>query len=188
MNRHLAMTIGVATVALAAAACSSSSSPAASGAPAATSGSSGAAAGAAGSTGGATLSVASTSFGQILVDGQGRTLYLFAADTGKTSTCDGSCATYWPPDTTTGAAPQAGSGVNAALIGTSKRSDGSTEVTYNGHPLYYFSGDSKTGDTAGQNLDASGAKWYVVNPSGAAVTTAAVASPSASVVSGGGGY
>jgi predicted lipoprotein with Yx(FWY)xxD motif len=103
--------------------------------------------------------------GRILVDSQGRTVYLFEKDTGPRSTCSGACATEWPPVTTDGE-PDAGKGVTASMVGTTKRSDGATQVTYNGHPLYLFQGDNKPGDAAGQNVDAFGAEWYVLSPAG----------------------
>jgi predicted lipoprotein with Yx(FWY)xxD motif len=115
---------------------------------------------------GTAISVGSTRLGRILVDGKGRTLYLFVADTGNKSTCNSSaCVQYWPPVLTKGA-PQAGAGVNASLLGTTKRQDGTTEVTYAGHPLYYFVSDSKAGDVTGQGINGFGGPWYVVSPSG----------------------
>jgi predicted lipoprotein with Yx(FWY)xxD motif len=116
-------------------------------------------------SGDATIAVKSTSLGRILVDGRGMTLYLFEKDTGTTSTCNGSCADFWPPVTTTGE-PKAGQGVMAGKLGTTKRSDGSSEVTYNGHPLYYYVVDKKPGDVTGQGLNAFGALWYVLSPAG----------------------
>ena len=103
--------------------------------------------------------------GKILVDGSGRTLYLFEADKGTSSACYGSCATYWPPLLTDGA-PQAGSGVNATMLGTTKRTDGTTEVTYNGHPLYYVVTDHNPGDATGQDVTNFGAAWYVLDGDG----------------------
>jgi predicted lipoprotein with Yx(FWY)xxD motif len=103
--------------------------------------------------------------GTFLVDANGRTLYLWKADTGMSSTCTGACAQAWPPATTTGT-PTAGSGVKASLLGTTKRSDGTLEVTYAGHPLYTFSGDSAAGQTSGQDSKAFGAAWYIVAASG----------------------
>jgi predicted lipoprotein with Yx(FWY)xxD motif len=116
-------------------------------------------------TGSATVSSRMTSLGRVLVDGNGMTIYLFEKDKGTTSMCDASCAKFWPPVTTTGA-PKAGSGVTAAMLGTTKRADGTTEVTYNGHPLYLYTGDKKPGDVTGQGLNAFGALWYVVSPAG----------------------
>ena len=120
---------------------------------------------AAGAAGGSQVGLHTTSLGTFLVDGQGKTLYLFEKDTGTTSTCTGACASAWPPFTTKGA-PQAGSGVNTSMLGTTTRSDGSTEVTYHGHPLYYFAGDTGPGTTKGEGLKAFGAGWYVVNAAG----------------------
>ncbi|MBM9508274.1 COG4315 family predicted lipoprotein [Actinacidiphila acididurans] len=107
--------------------------------------------------------------GTVLVDGRGRTLYLFKADTTSKSTCNDGCAVAWPPLLTTGKAKQ-GQGVQSGLLGTSMRSDGGTQVTYNKHPLYMFSGDSKAGDSTGQGLTQFGAQWFVVNTAGNAVT------------------
>jgi predicted lipoprotein with Yx(FWY)xxD motif len=119
---------------------------------------------------GATVAVRDSKLGKILVDGKGRTLYLFEADKGTNSTCYGACAKAWPPLTTTGK-PQAGSGANHALLGTTTRTDHTTEVTYNRHPLYYFVSDTKPGDTTGQGLNSYGAKWYVINPKGNKIDT-----------------
>ena len=119
----------------------------------------------------ATLGVESTSLGTILDDGQGRTLYLFQGDTGTKSNCSGACATNWPP--LTSAKPTVGKGASASMIGTTKRSDGKTQVTYNGHPLYTFAGDSRPGDTSGQGVNAFGALWYAVSPAGQQVTASA---------------
>lgn len=120
-------------------------------------------------TAAATVKTASTPLGTVLVDGSGRTLYLFERDTGASSTCNGACAQAWPPLTTSGAAKAAGR-ASAARLGTTSRSDGTTEVTYAGHPLYYYAGDSGPGSTDGQNVDAFGAEWYVLAPSGNPIT------------------
>jgi predicted lipoprotein with Yx(FWY)xxD motif len=106
--------------------------------------------------------------GTALVDGQGRTLYLFEADKGDKSMCSGACASVWPPDTTS-AKPKAGPGVSASKLGTTKRSDGTLEVTYNGHPLYRYQADTKPGQDAGQGLDQFGAEWYVLGASGSKI-------------------
>jgi predicted lipoprotein with Yx(FWY)xxD motif len=116
----------------------------------------------------ATIAVASNSLGQILVDGKGMTVYLFVADHSTASTCYTSCAQVWPPVLTNGA-PVAGTGATASLLGTTKRTDGKTEVTYNGHPLYYFVTDKKPGDTTGQGVTSFGEIWYVMSPAGAAI-------------------
>ena len=118
-----------------------------------------------GSGGAATVSLRKLNVGTALVDGQGRTLYLFEADKGPMSTCNGACASLWPPDTTSGK-PKAGPGVDAAKLGTTKRSDGTLEVTYNGHPLYRYAPDTKAGEDTGQGLNQFGAKWYVLAASG----------------------
>jgi predicted lipoprotein with Yx(FWY)xxD motif len=106
-----------------------------------------------------------TALGTILVDSQGRTLYLFTHDSGTTSMCSGPCATAWPPLLATGAAT-ATSGANAALVGTSKRADGTTQVTYNGHPLYRFVKDRTAGETNGQGVTAFGGSWFAVTVAG----------------------
>ncbi|HEX4540956.1 MAG TPA: hypothetical protein VH112_11990 [Acidimicrobiales bacterium] len=113
----------------------------------------------------ATVGVAGSSLGQLLVDSQGRTLYLFQKDSGGASSCTGACATAWPPLPATGQGTVSG-GANASLLGTTPRSDGGPQVTYNGHPLYRFSGDQKPGDTNGEGVNAFGASWFVVSPSG----------------------
>jgi predicted lipoprotein with Yx(FWY)xxD motif len=107
--------------------------------------------------------------GKILVDSQGRTLYLFQKDQGTKSACTGACATAWPPLRDSGK-PVAGGGANASMVGTTPRSDGKPQVTYNGHPLYLFQGDSSPGQANGQGVNAFGAKWYVVSSAGNAVT------------------
>ena len=106
-----------------------------------------------------------TALGTTLVDSQGRTLYLFTHDSGTTSTCGGPCAAAWPPLVATGA-PTATSGANAALLGTSKRADGTTQVTYNGHPLYRFIKDASRGQTNGQGVAAFGGSWLAVTADG----------------------
>jgi predicted lipoprotein with Yx(FWY)xxD motif len=103
--------------------------------------------------------------GTFLVDGKGRTLYLFQKDTTTKSRCAGDCATAWPPLLTTGK-PKASGSARKSLLGTTKRSDGTTQVTYKGHPLYRFVQDQKAGDTKGQGVSAFGAKWYAVSASG----------------------
>jgi predicted lipoprotein with Yx(FWY)xxD motif len=128
----------------------------------------------------ATVGVSNDNLGNILVNSQGRTLYLFTADSGSTSACDGACAVNWPPLRATGK-PTIGSGANASLISMSTRSDGTRQVTYNGHPLYLFKGDTNPGDTNGQGLNAFGGSWYAVSPAGDQVSQ-----PSSS--GGGGGY
>jgi predicted lipoprotein with Yx(FWY)xxD motif len=123
----------------------------------------------------ATVSATSTSLGTILVDGSGRTLYLFEKDQPNQSACAGACAAAWPVDQSSGT-PKAGSGVKASMLGTIKRADNTTQVTYNQHPLYYFSGDSGAGQQNGQGVEAYGARWFVVGPAGGAVSATATAS------------
>ena len=106
--------------------------------------------------------------GSFLVDEKGMTVYLFVADTTKESTCYTSCAAIWPPVLTDGA-PQAGTGVQASLLGTTTRTDGKVEVTYAGPPLYYFIKDKAPGDVTGQAINGFGALWWVLSPSGAAI-------------------
>jgi predicted lipoprotein with Yx(FWY)xxD motif len=103
--------------------------------------------------------------GTFLVDGKGRTLYLFEKDKTRKSRCSGSCAAAWPPLITSGK-PRAKGRAKAALLGTTKRKNGSRQVTYNGHPLYRFIQDTSPGQTNGQGSHAFGAGWYVVAPSG----------------------
>ena len=116
----------------------------------------------------ATVTTASTKLGMILVDGSGRTLYLFEKDQPNQSACSGACVAAWPVDPSSGT-PKAGGGVQASLLGTISRSDNTTQVTYNLHPLYYYSGDSGAGQQNGQGVDAFGAAWFVVAPNGAKV-------------------
>lgn len=170
-----AFALAALTLTILAAACGSGSSNNASAAPGSTtasSGSGGSLYGGGGSSssssGTLTVKTASSPLGTILVDQDGKTLYLFEADHGSTSTCNGGCAAAWPPATTSGS-PKAGSGAKAGMLGTTMRSDGSEQVTYNGHPLYWYAGDTNAGDTNGQALDQFGAEWYVVSPAGAAV-------------------
>ena len=126
-------------------------------------------AGSAGGSGAASVVGTKTgSLGTFLVDGKGRALYLWEADHGSTSTCTGACAQAWPPLTITGP-PKASGAVRGSLLGTTKRADGSREVTYAGHPLYLFAGDSRAGQTTGQGSTGFGAPWWVVTPAGKAL-------------------
>lgn len=119
--------------------------------------------------GGARVVVRRTKLGRLLVDGSGgRTLYRFGRDHGKRSRCNGACAANWPALTTRGR-PRAGHGAKAALLGTSRRRDGSRQVTYHGHPLYMFAGDRRSGDTNGQGIHAFGGTWTAVTPHGGRV-------------------
>jgi predicted lipoprotein with Yx(FWY)xxD motif len=117
---------------------------------------------------GASVGTTSTSLGTFLVGPDGKSLYLFEADTSSKSTCSGACAQSWPPLTTNGS-PVAGSGVTKSLLSTSQRADGTMQVVYNGHPLYNYTGDTKAGDTNGEGSTAFGAGWDVVSPAGAKI-------------------
>jgi predicted lipoprotein with Yx(FWY)xxD motif len=117
------------------------------------------------SGGPATVGVANVGLGKVLVNARGRTLYLFKHDTGTTSTCNGACAVNWPPLRANGK-PTLGSGASESLVGSTTRSDGTSQVTYNGHPLYLFTGDAKAGDTNGEGVNAFGGLWYAVSPAG----------------------
>ncbi|HEY7622017.1 MAG TPA: hypothetical protein VH834_19760 [Solirubrobacteraceae bacterium] len=114
----------------------------------------------------ATIKLRSNKLGRILVNGNSQTLYLFEKDKNGKSACSGQCAKFWPPVLTKGK-PKAGSGIKASLLGTTKRSDGTTQVTYNKHPLYRFLNDkNKVGATKGEGVDAFGAEWYVLGANG----------------------
>jgi predicted lipoprotein with Yx(FWY)xxD motif len=170
-SRKLALTgvtASIAAAALIATACSSSShttSPAGSSSAPASS---------------ATVKTQNGPLGSYLVDGSGRALYLFASDTSSTSSCSGACAALWPPLTAKGPV-SATDGASSADISTIARPDGSKQVTYAGHPLYYFAGDNGAGLTNGQGADEFGALWWLVAPSGQKNSTTAVsATPSMS--------
>jgi len=167
----LAAPIGAA--ALIATACSSSShtsSP----------GSSSSATGPAASASSMTVKTQTGPLGSYLTDGSGRALYLFASDTRSTSSCLGACATLWPPLTAKG--PVSGQdGASSTDITTITRQDGTKQVTYAGHPLYYFAGDNGAGQTSGQGVNEFGALWWLVAPSGQKITSNAdSAAPSTS--------
>jgi len=174
MNKRWLAPAGLAAAALMIAACGSSSttsSPAA--APAATSASSAPAA--------SGTAVKTTTIGgvTVLTNAQGFTLYWFAPDTSTTSKCNGTCATFWPP---VKGPVTAGTGVTGKL-GTITRADGSTQATYDGHPLYTYKGDTAAGQDKGNNLNIEGGLWHDVTASGGAAPA-----PSTSTSSGGGGY
>jgi predicted lipoprotein with Yx(FWY)xxD motif len=115
--------------------------------------------------------------GTYLIGPSGRALYLFDADSGGKSNCSGACASAWPPLITT-TTPATSGGAMSADLGTITRSNGSKQVTYKGHPLYYFAGDSGPGTTSGQGSDDFGADWWLVSTSGTAITKSSSASPS----------
>jgi predicted lipoprotein with Yx(FWY)xxD motif len=177
MKNWMAAAACAAGIALAATACSSGSGSAGTAAPAASSATAQASspapaqASSAASSSAAAMTVGLQSVsgipGKFLVS-QGRAMYLFEADKGGTSTCTGACAATWPPVTTAGL-PMAGSGVQQSLLGTIKRSDGTEQVTYNGHPLYYFAADTGAGTVKGQGSKEFGAGWYVVDAKGSKI-------------------
>lgn len=184
MTRNAArLGVAVAVPALLLAACGTSSSSS-------SGGSSSQAAGSPSSVATAKVTVETHSgpVGTYLTDSSGRTLYLFVADSGGKSACSAACAKYWPPLTTTGSPTAAGT-AKTAMLSTITRADGSKQVTYSGHPLYYFAGDAAAGDLKGQGTNGFGAKWWVVSPAGASITMMAGAggsSPSSTKKSGGG--
>jgi predicted lipoprotein with Yx(FWY)xxD motif len=111
-----------------------------------------------------TVATRHTRLGDVLVNAQGRTLYLFEKDKGMTSACSGACASIWPPVTATKVV--AGTGLSAAKLIVAKQPGGASDVTYAGHPLYTYVGDTQPGQTKGQGLNQFGAGWYVLSPSG----------------------
>jgi predicted lipoprotein with Yx(FWY)xxD motif len=114
---------------------------------------------------GTRVGVAHTPLGRILVDSRGITLYDFVKDKGGVSACYGACAALWPPLLTHGK-PVAGRGLRASLLGTTRRKDGKLEVTYAGHPLYYFVSDRRPGQTTGQGVNQFGGPWWALSPAG----------------------
>src|SRR5204863_7581173 len=128
----------------------------------------------------ATVGVASSGLGNILVDRRGRTLYLFARDSGAVSACTGACAVNWPPLRVRGA-PLVGSGAKPSEVGRTARPEGISQLSYNGHPLYTFVNDTKPGDTNGEGIKAFGGSWFALSPAGARVAPR-------SQPQGGGGY
>ncbi|MGH3413735.1 MAG: COG4315 family predicted lipoprotein [Marmoricola sp.] len=140
--------------------------------------------GGSGGSGPVTISTGSSSGTTYLTDGSGRAVYLWAAEQGQ-PLCSGACAGAWPPVTTTGKPGTSGKAV-ASDVGTVKRDDGSRQVTYDGHPLYYYAQDGGPGSTSGEGSNGFGAKWWLLAPSGSAVT--ALKGGGSSGSGGGGGY
>jgi predicted lipoprotein with Yx(FWY)xxD motif len=190
LGAGLAVTLGAAllTAACSSSGSSSSSAPATAAAAAGSSSSP-----ASGSGSGLVITTKSGSAGAFLTDGSGRAVYLWTKDAMNSSACSGACAGAWPPVTTTGAVTASG-GVNKADLSTITRSGGAKQVVYDGHPLYYFSGDSGPGEVNGQGSDGFGAKWWLVDPAGTSITAAVTVSSSAtpaaptSSATGGGRY
>jgi predicted lipoprotein with Yx(FWY)xxD motif len=138
---------------------------------------------ASGGSASATVDLHTSGNTSFLSDSSGRSLYLFASDTAMKSMCSGACATAWPP-LTAKTAPTAGTGVTASDLGTITRSDGTKQVTYAGHPLYTFAGDSGAGSTNGEGSTDFGAAWYLLAPAGQQITSLSAASaPSSSAPS-----
>jgi predicted lipoprotein with Yx(FWY)xxD motif len=134
---------------------------------------------------GTTITTGDSEFGTMLFDARKQAIYLFDKETAAatpTPQCYGDCAAAWPPVLTQGT-PVAAGAVNAALLGSTTRTDGTTQVTYGGHPLYYYAGDSESKDTYGQGINSFGAKWWLVAPSGSAITGSAGSAPSATAPS-----
>jgi predicted lipoprotein with Yx(FWY)xxD motif len=130
----------------------------------------------------------STSLGTVLVDARGRTLYLFNADPTAKSACFGQCAAVWPPFLTNGAPLTVGA-AKQALLRTAKRKDGTLQVVYAGHPLYFFSGDTRAGETKGEGIVHFGGSWYALGATGKALKPASSPSPAPNPGDGGyGGY
>ena len=122
--------------------------------------------GATGATTAAVVKVIKTpDLGKVIVDSEGMTLYDFHKDKGTTSACYGECAVAWPPLLTKGE-PKAMGGAQASLLGTTKRKDGTVQVTYDGHPIYGFVEDKKPGETNGNDFDGFGGQWYALMPNG----------------------
>ena len=132
---------------------------------------------------GTLVSIHRTALGNILADARGHTLYLFEKD--KNGMSNGACIAYWPA-VLTGAKPRAGAGARASLLGTTKRSDGRRQVTYAGHPLYTFAGDSKAGQTTGEGLTDFGAAWDAIAPNGRQIEADASASGASGIGQGSG--
>ena len=121
------------------------------------------------STTASTVSLRTTQAGKVLVARDGRTLYLFTADKGGKSACYGKCASVWPPLIAT--SPTVGTGLSASMLGSTRRTDGRLQVTYGGHPLYFFAKDTKAGDIRGEGIVHFGGTWWVVSAGGEPLTS-----------------
>jgi predicted lipoprotein with Yx(FWY)xxD motif len=134
----------------------------------------------------AIVKLMTTKDGRALVDAQGHSLYLFLKDESGESYCTGACAAVWPP-LETSATPRSAAGIDAAALGTTKRDDGELQVTYHGHPLYYYAADASTsGETKGESLEQFGAEWYLVDAKGGPLEPSSESGSNSN--SGGGGY
>jgi predicted lipoprotein with Yx(FWY)xxD motif len=168
--------LAAAVIGLAACGSTASSTPPATGA--------GAGSGSSGTATGPGIKTASTSVGTILVNTSGKTMYWFAIDTPTKSNCNGGCASFWPP--VPGPVTPASGVTLSGTFGTIKRADGTTQATYNGHPLYTYKGDTSAGQATGNGLNISGGFWWAMTPTGAKPAAAPASTPSNS--GGGGGY
>jgi len=139
----------------------------------------------------AVVSTHSSPLGTYLTDAKGRTLYHWEGDTSSTSSCSGPCAAVWAPYKTSGT-PKASGSAKQSMLGTTARDDGSTQVTYADHPLYYYVDDQKAGDMEGEGSKEFGALWTIVAPNGTSITSSGGGSGSSggssSPSSSGGGY
>jgi predicted lipoprotein with Yx(FWY)xxD motif len=173
--------VGLLAAALVIAGCGSSSSKSSSAAPASSS--------KAARSGSVAIGTTTGSVGTYLTGASGRPLYMWVADTGGASSCSGQCAKFWPPVLAT-ASPTVSGAAKATDLGTITRADGNKQVTYKGHPLYYFLKDASAGSLHGQGSSNFGAKWWLVAPTGAVITktTASASSPASSSSSSGGSH
>lgn len=186
MGRRARLAGSAMAVVLFAAACGSSGGSGGGGTNAAAAGGSSPTTGSSSANSAVTVESHSGPMGTYLTDAGGKTLYMFAADSATKSNCSGACASFWPPLTAKGAVHGSG-GVASGKFTTIARSDGSKQVVYDGHPLYYFKEDSAAGDTNGQGIDQFGGKWWLLGTSGSPITGASSSSSSSSSSSGGGG-
>jgi predicted lipoprotein with Yx(FWY)xxD motif len=184
--RPTAAAFALVGVALVVAACGSSSSSSTNPAPANPAPASSASSASNASNASLTISTAKGADGTYLTGASGRALYLWVADTGGKSVCSGACAKVWPPLIANGT-PGASGGVNAGDLGTVARSDGTKQVTYKGHPLYYYIADKSASQVTGQGSNSFGAKWWLVAPSGSAITGGGSSSAASSSGSSSGG-
>ena len=134
-----------------------------------------------------TISLRKTGLGSVLVNAKGHTIYLFAKDKHGRSSCADQCASFWPPLITSGK-PRTAAGAKASLLGTTRRADGRLQVTYNHHPLYTFVQDTSKGQTMGEGVNAFGAEWDALSPTGAQVEKTSSTTNSSPGGYGGNGY
>ena len=135
------------------------------------------------SAGGHAIALCSTRLGRVLVNSKGHTLYLFKKDKGAKSSCYGSCATFWPPALKHGTVTL-GPGLKKSLLGTTRRRNGTRQLTYNKHPLYTYKLDTRAGQTTGQGVNGFGAKWWALSASGNPVTKMASVTKTTSTTAG----